>query len=150
MLVHDYFGVVVSDFQEGALLKNNNFVRANCLTEMTKVLLQLIAVGNQEAGNGGPGLIQGLIPNRRLEALNLEAFRLSDNLSSFVLVHLLPECLLDKIHFVHQNENLCVFGKLVKGVNTVVIVLEVLLGIVRVHVENVDQHLNVLENVIAL
>ena len=142
--------IVVRDDQESGSLEQYDFVRVDSLAELHQILLQSLHVREQEVHYLGPGFVESLVPNGSLEAVHLEALGPLLDLGALLLEHLLPLVLCQQVHFVNQAKDLCLLRQVIESVEAVLVVREIACEVLAGHVEHVNQHFYVLENVLPL
>ena len=144
-------GVVVRDDQECGSLEKNNFVCVQSFAECLEVLLQNFDVRQQKGYDLRPCLVEGLVPDRSLEAFNFKpAIDLPLDVALSLLKRRISGIFVEQIHLVNQAENLGFGRELAESSDAVFKLLHILLVVFGGHIEHVNQNLNVLENVVSL
>ena len=102
VLILMLFGVIVCDYQKSAPFKQNHLVGVQSLTEYLQVFLQCFDIRQQERDNLGPGTIEGLVPDRCFEAVNLKSFvHFLQNVHLPLFESLISYIFAEHVHFVN-------------------------------------------------
>ena len=113
----------------------------------------MVDVREQDADDLRPGLVQSFIPDGRSKALCLVLEvvrgRLHDPLHFFG-EHFVPHVFSDQVHLVDEDEDLGVLREVGQRAQAVHVVLQVDLELLRGHVEDENEHADVLEDVVSL
>ena len=153
MIVFVVGGVEVRDHEEGALLEEDHFVGADGGAEALKAEFKLDDVGQQDGHDLRPGLVEGLVPDGRPEALCLVLEVVGGGLHDshhFLVKHLVSHVFSDEVHFVDEHEYLGVLAEICQRTQAVNVVLQVDLELLGGHIEDENEHAHVLKDVVSL
>lgn len=104
-------GIKVRNHEECALFKQDDLIGLDSVAEFLQRQLKLVDVGQQDAHNLGPSLVQGFVPNRGAEALSLilEVVRcLFHDSCLFLEEHFVTHVFPNQVHFMNEDKDLCV------------------------------------------
>ena len=99
-----------------------------------------------------PGSVEGLVPDGRLEALDIEsAINFLHNILLSLLESLMSNIFCEQIHFMYQAKDSCLWRQLIQSIQAIfklrhIMSLEILAG----HIKHVDEYLNIFEDVLPL
>ena len=119
------YRVVVRDHQEGRPLKQHDLVCIHCFAEFLEAEFQLLDVRQQDRHDGGPGLVEGFVPDRGFEALSLRlevGLRALNNRLFLLLEDPLSGALLNQVHLVDETENFSLLAEVVQSRDAGVVV----------------------------
>ena len=142
----------IGNDEEGCALEEDELIGLADLAQLLQVRLQVAAVGDERVHHLRPRAVEGLVPDARLEAGDLETKRLGQahQLALALREDLVALLLRDQVHLVHQAEDLGRLRVLPHRLQARVVVLHVLGELAALDVKDIDEDLHVAEDVVAL
>jgi len=144
-------GIVdTGDGEEGTPLEQNDLLGLDLLGECLQELLNHHQIGDHLVDNASPSLVECLIPDAASKGLETHALGSGQDHSAALFVNSFAVFVLDQVHFVNETEDHGCGRVLLQGCDDCTIGVKVAIDFARLDIEDVDEHLGIAENVLAL
>lgn len=144
------FALAVRNHQKGGPLEQQHLVRVHHVREVVERVLQRLHVRDQLVDDAAPRPVQRLVPDARPECRTLERARTALQVLLALLEYYVALLLRHQVHLVHEAEDLRVRRVDQQRLQARLVVVHVLVQLAALHIEHVDQHLHVPEDVVLL